>query len=211
MSNIILPEVPSFSATLGRNLGQGFSHGVDKAADIYKRLAFNNSRQKTEKLEEKRRGYEVGLGTLESMRNLIPKLGPLEGIMSPLKSRADRQSYTTYANSLLGILSTIPVRNKKEFEAVKKALSNPWATQNEIESAVNSAEDIMTRHMESLSSDSRQHSKKVQSQKSKIPNLKRVSSGTALNREIVETLRKRSGGNKQKAMQLARELGYDVD
>lgn len=142
--------------------------GLEKSGlprDYLRDIGLQRERQKTEKLEEKRRGYEVGLGTIDAMKGLLPKLGPLEALTSPVQSMSARQSYTTYANSLLGILSTIPVRNQAEFENVKQALSSPWAPQEKIQAAIQSAEDIIKRHMESLGGEEKERPKQTPSTK----------------------------------------------
>lgn len=151
---LMLEAPPSFGRSLARNLGgglgAGFSQGISQSREFAQQMALQKSRQNTEKLEEKRRGYEIGLGTIENMKSLIPKLG-LSGYLNPIERMGAQQSYKSYANSLLGLLSTVPVRNQKEFESVKESLSNPtFATQEQLSAAINAAEDLLKRHMESL-------------------------------------------------------------
>jgi hypothetical protein len=44
--SIILPEVPSFSQKLARNLGGGFSEGLGKSQDLFSRLIENHEQEK---------------------------------------------------------------------------------------------------------------------------------------------------------------------
>lgn len=171
MVNIIQGR-PTFGSLAGQALGRGLQSGVEKGMDFAQQLGLQKSRQKTEKLEEKRRGYEVGLGTIEAMKKLAPKMGVTTGLLGLIpgtEASGIVQEYKTYANSLLGVLSTIPVRNQKEFENVKEALANPRASQTEIESAINSAEDILKRHLHSLdgSSEEREPKSKEKTEKKK--------------------------------------------
>lgn len=119
------------------------------------------------KQQEAKRGYEVGLGTIKDIEGIIDDLGPLNMGFHPFKSMNARQAYTTYANSLLGILSTIPVRNEVEFENIKKTLADPKAPVSKIKSSVAAAKKIITRHYESLGG----QSETQQSQKKERPPL----------------------------------------
>ena len=153
----MLEAAPSFGRSLARNLGQGISSGFDTGSEFVQQMALQKSRQNTEKLEEKRRGYEIGLGTIENMKSLIPQLGP-SGYLNPIERMGAQQSYKSYANSLLGLLATVPVRNQKEFESVKESLSNPtFATQEQLTAAIGAAENILKRHMESLGGEQKRH------------------------------------------------------
>jgi hypothetical protein len=168
----ILPESPSASAQIARGLGGGLGSGlaqsVERSANLANQLKLQEARQKTDKLEEKRRGYEIGLGTIEAMKSLIPDLGTSNALLSYIpgtEASGAAQKYKTYSNSLIGILSTIPVRNQKEFESVKESLASPHASQEQIRRGIEGAEDIISRHLDSLGGE--KHVEKSPGKKSK--------------------------------------------
>lgn len=94
--------------------------------------------------------FKSGLNSVQQMKQLIPDLGTANAlkIKALPANRAAAQKYTTLGNSILGLLTSIPIRNQSEFDTIKHGLSSPYATQAELKAALDAAEDIIRSHIE---------------------------------------------------------------
>lgn len=104
------------------------------------------------KKQEKIAPFQAGLQTIEQMRNLRSKgmIGwgsGLTGIISP-ETRKDRAEYKTLGNSLISLASTIPIRNKQEFETLTGQLNDPSITLDEMDGVLDALERIITQNMQ---------------------------------------------------------------
>lgn len=127
-----------------------------------KELQGLKSQEKTfennQKLQEKIAPFQAGLQTIEQMRNLRQKgnIGfgsKVSGIWDP-ETRKNRAEYETLGNSLISLASTIPIRNKAEFETLTGKLNDPSLTLSEIDGVLDAMERIITQNMQSQQSDS---------------------------------------------------------
>lgn len=95
--------------------------------------------------------FEAGLQTVQQMRNLRKKgnLGRGSSIMGYFggETARDRGEYQTLGNSLISLASTIPIRNKAEFETLTGKLNDPDITDSEAEGVLTAIERIINQNM----------------------------------------------------------------
>lgn len=95
--------------------------------------------------------YEAGLQTVQRMRE-IGKKGHL-GIGSSIQgaflgeARKDRGEYEQLGKSLISLASTIPIRNKVEFETLAHNLYDPSLSDEKREGILNAMEQIISQHL----------------------------------------------------------------
>lgn len=110
---------------------------------------------------------QAGLQTINEMRKLRSKgnLGRLSPIMAlgAGETSKDRGAYQTLGNSLISMASTIPIRNKAEFEILTGKLNDPSITDAEAEGVLDSMEKIIQRSMEAFESEHEELSKSKKS------------------------------------------------
>ena len=79
--------------------------------------------------KKNKKTFENGLKTVEEMERIINtgNIGKGSGFLSPFNKdiRKDRAVYTQLGKSLISLASTIPIRNKVEFETLAEELYNP--------------------------------------------------------------------------------------
>lgn len=105
---------------------------------------------------EKLAPFQAGLETLQQMRELRNKgnIGfgsSFTGVFNP-ETRKDRAAYQTLGNSLISLASTIPIRNKSEFETLTGLLNDPSITLDEMDGVLDSLERIITQNMQQFQS-----------------------------------------------------------
>lgn len=98
---------------------------------------------------EKFAPIQAGLETINQMRNLRQKgnLGFGSGYLGLINAdtRRDRGEYSQLGKSLIQMATTIPIRNKLEFETLAESLYDPDITDAEAEGVLNAMEQILTR------------------------------------------------------------------
>ena len=155
MVNIIQEQrKPSFSSRLGGTLGQGFSQGLGASLqskrEIEKEFARAMMSGKMAKQQEKDQRLKTGLGTIDQMRELLKggNLGFGSGLMGLFSEdkRRDRAQYEQLGRSLIPLVAAgVPIRNQREFEEYSKIITNPGATEAQIEGALNALEGLLSR------------------------------------------------------------------
>lgn len=94
---------------------------------------------------------EAGLKTIGRMRDIRKKgnIGFSSGVRGIYhkRTRKERAEYETLGNSLIGLASTIPIRNKQEFETLTGKLNDPSLTLAEIDGVLEGIERIITQNM----------------------------------------------------------------
>lgn len=107
--------------------------------------------EKTKK-EQEAAPFKAGLETIQEMRKIRQKRNigfgsQFTGIISP-ETRRDRAAYQTLGNSLISLASTIPIRNRAEFETLTGKLNDPSITLSEIDGVLDALENIINRSMQ---------------------------------------------------------------
>jgi len=144
----------SFSSMLGAKLGQGIERGVSQGTNFAQQMNLEKARgrglaQETKQME-KIKSLEMGLGTIDQMREVLKrgKLGrgsALSGFFSG-DVRRDRAEYEQLGRSLIPMVAAgVPIRNQREFEEYKKVLTDPSASEDEIEGALSALESLISR------------------------------------------------------------------
>ena len=145
----------SFGSMLGERLGEGIERGAAQGMNFAQQLGLEKARgrglaQETKQME-KIKSIEMGLGTIDQMRSILKKgnLGrgsAFSGLFSE-DVRRDRAQYEQLGRSLIPLVSTgMRVTNKNEFEEYKKVLTDPSASDAEIEGALDGLQDVLSRN-----------------------------------------------------------------
>ena len=129
-------------------------YGFEKELAAQNLQGKNQEQQQKLNLEanEKIAPFQAGLQTIGQMRQLRNKgnIGfgsSFTGVFSP-ETRKDRAAYETLGNSLISLSSTIPIRNKSEFETLTGKLNDPSITLDEMDGVLDSLERIITQNMQ---------------------------------------------------------------
>lgn len=107
------------------------------------------SKLKGEK-QEKIKTFENALGTIQEMRRLgaTNNLGrSLTGGLFGGQMAKDRGKYEQLGKSLISFASTIPIRNKAEFETLAENLYDPSIPDSKREGILSGMEDIIRKNM----------------------------------------------------------------
>jgi len=96
--------------------------------------------------------FQSALKTIDTMEKIISKgnvgLGSkYKGVFSP-NTREDRAKYQQLGNSLISMASTIPIRNKVEFEQLTGHLNDPDITTDEMKGVLSAMRQIVQQNME---------------------------------------------------------------
>jgi len=100
--------------------------------------------------------YEQGLQILSRQKDLLKSgsLGPIigfgqrkAGATLSKKGREDRAEYEQLGKSLIALSTTIPIRNRLEFETLSNKLMDPTMSQQEIKGTLNALEKIFEGHL----------------------------------------------------------------
>lgn len=101
------------------------------------------SRKERAEYQKETDPINVGLGTLERMKQLRKKgnlgLAAHQGKLYPFggETRKDIGAYEMAGKSLIQMVSTIPIRNRLEFEAMADKLTDPYISDAEAEGLLN--------------------------------------------------------------------------
>lgn len=129
------------------NMRRNLVESVQKSNEFKKEV----TRKKQEKLEP----IQGGLDTLQRMKDLRKKgnLGVTSGFtgMFSEDTRRDRGEYSQLGKSLIQLSTSIPIRNKAEFETLAEKLYDPSITDAEAEGILDGMERILSRSAQSLS------------------------------------------------------------
>jgi hypothetical protein len=122
------------------------------------------------KSQEKIAPFQAALETVSEMRKIRKKnnLGRGSSIMGFFggETAKDRGAYQTLGNSLISMASTIPIRNKTEFETLTGKINDPDITDAEAEGVLASLERIIKQNMQQyMTEDQPQGSQGAQPQK----------------------------------------------
>ena len=139
----ILPEAPSFGTQFARNIGAGFSHGIEKGTDFAQQMGLTQAKKKQEDLSK----FTTGLDTVRKMKDLVSKgnLGRGSGFMGFFGGEVakDRQAFAQLGTSLIPIVAAgVPIRNQREFDQYKKIITDPSATTGEMMGALDALEGL---------------------------------------------------------------------
>ena len=145
---------PSYSSALGQQLGAGVSSGISKGMDFSNQMKLEQSKgrglaQETKQLE-KIKSLELGLGTIGQMREILQRnrLGRGSSLSALFSGevRKDRAEYEQLGRSLIPLVAAgVPIRNQREFDEYKKVLTDPSASDDEIEGALSALEKLLER------------------------------------------------------------------
>ena len=96
--------------------------------------------------------YQGALETIQEMRSIGKKgkLGAGSGVLSSLfggQRAKDYGKYEQLGKSLISFASTIPIRNKAEFETLAKGLFDPSIRDSEREGILDGMEDLIRRSL----------------------------------------------------------------
>lgn len=104
-------------------------------------------KQAQAKQAEKMKPYEMGLNTINRMRELsnVNKIGRGSGILGIAggETAQHKKEYEQLGKSLISLASTIPIRNQKEFETLSKDLYDSSLTQGERNGVLDAMERII--------------------------------------------------------------------
>ena len=117
---------------------------------IQKEIVGKQLQGKGKETEDKLAPFEGALETIQDMRNLTKK-GTV-GLMSGFQTwnpevRKDREKYRTLGNSLISYASSIPIRNRQEFEELTGNLNNPDISIAGLQGTLDAMEAIIKRNM----------------------------------------------------------------
>ncbi len=156
--------------------------------------------QQNIKRQEKIAPLQGAMQTIEDMRGLKNKgnLGrgsQILGMFDP-DVRKDRAEYSQLGKSLISFASSIPIRNKAEFEVLAHDLYDPSKSDDEIEGILNGMEKIIHRSMESeiLGEGEEENAE----------------GSKELDAEAMQKIRRLSNGDKEKAKVIAKKMGYRI-
>lgn len=157
---MLLPAVekqPTFAQLFASQLGSGVGSGLEKRLEYTKQLGLEEAKQKKFAneiaLAQKSQNIQNALGSVEKMRSIRSKgnLGRGSSLLGFFggETARDRGEYEQLGKSLISFASTIPIRNRLEFETLAEKLYDPSITDAESEGVLNSMEKIL---QDSLSS-----------------------------------------------------------
>lgn len=132
-----------------------------------------NQKYKSE-LNKKANPLKTGLKTLQEMKRIVGngRLGVLSsvgGFFSD-KTRQDRAKYSQLGKSLISLASTIPIRNKTEFETLANDLHDPNNTDAYNNGILQAMQEILTRGLQELESgESESNQESLQQTQNKRP------------------------------------------
>jgi hypothetical protein len=155
----ILPEVPSFSTLLARNLGAGVSQGIGQAGDFAQKLLLEKAKAKSLAHEtkhlEKVKMIETGLGTIQQMRSKLQHAGSWTSnpkskwqSLLPGETQKARSELESLGLSLIQLRTAgLRITNQKEFDKLTKTITDPNSSPSEIDGALNGIESILQRSL----------------------------------------------------------------
>lgn len=216
----------------GEKLAKGIGAGLDKGVELYgqhkqgqreneaiKRLTGNDVsglspdlkkefvKNFMKKKEEDTSKFSMGLNTLDAMEALKNKgnIGRGTGITRLFGGDAARDAaeYEQLGKSLIPIVAAgVPVRNQKEFEEYKKVLVDASSSDAEKEGAINGLRHILK---------SKLGMKGYEEESDEMePSSSKVKPGTKLTSDKAKAILKKTGGDKAKARQVAKKMGYTL-
>lgn len=162
------------------------------------------------KQQEKTNALNVGLKTIQEMRNLKEsgylgtKLNPsnLLGLATE-KGRSTRAEYETLGRSLIPLVAAnVAIRNQKEFDEYRKIITDPSSTEASIEGALNGLEKLLISQL--------QESESGFMESLNRPSKSEEKSQGKLSKEKAQEILKKAGNDKAKARRLALEMGYEL-
>lgn len=144
----------SFGSLFGRGLGQGVSQGFAQSIQNKQQEQSEERKflhdillQKAKKKQEDVGSFEQGLGTIQSMRDIISKKNvgrgsSFTGLFGGETAR-DRAELSQLGTSLIPLVAAgVPIRNQKEFEQYKKIITDPSSLISEMEGALDGLQRI---------------------------------------------------------------------
>ncbi len=151
------------------------------------------------KKQEKIIPLQGAMQTIEDMRSIKNKgnLGRGSSVLGMFNEdvRKDRSEYSQLGKSLISFASTIPIRNKSEFEVLAHDLYDPSKSEAEIDGILNAMEKIIHRSMESEISDEEEESEEGIKE---------------LDADAMQKIRRLANGDKEKAKKIAKKMGYRI-
>lgn len=186
-----------------RDLGK-FHQDVELQNLRHKHAQELASSKKKEELNTKRQEkllpLQGALQSLEDMRSIKKKgnLGRGSGITGLFSEdvRRDRAEYSQLGKSLIQFASSIPIRNKAEFEVLAEDLYDPSKSEAEIDGILNGMEKIIHRSMEAVDSNDMEEDEFQEPKE--------------LDVEAMQKIRQLSGGDKERAKKIAKKMGYRI-
>ena len=111
---------------------------------------------KAQKQLEKENALQLGLGTINKMRELMSSVGgwtssPLTKLKSlvPGETQKQRAELESLGRSLIPLVAAgVPVRNQREFDEYRKIITDPSSSPSQLEGALNGLEDLFGRSLE---------------------------------------------------------------
>lgn len=120
-----------------------------KAQEDLVREKLEAKNQPSEKQQAQDEAFDVGLGTIDRMREIRKKgnLGLGSGVKKYLggETAKDFGEYEQLGKSLIQLSTMIPIRNRQEFEALAHNLYDPTITDKQAEGVLNALEGFISR------------------------------------------------------------------
>jgi hypothetical protein len=152
------------------------------------------------KKQEKILPLQGAMQTIEDMRSIKNKgnLGRGSSVLGMFNEdvRKDRSEYSQLGKSLISFASTIPIRNKAEFEVLAHDLYDPSKSEGEIDGILNAMEKIIHRSMESEAL-GKEEEEGQEGEKE-------------LDADAMQKIRRLANGDKEKAKKIAKKMGYRI-
>lgn len=126
----------------------------------------------------------------------------------------DRGEFEKLGQSLIPVVASgVTIRNQKEFDEYKKVITDPNARIPTIAGALKGLSSMVSNQLDIFEpSRTRNGEKTSKKGKKEETRFKKVKKGTLLNDEaLVSRLLKHADGDAEKAMELAKKLGYTVE
>ena len=168
-----------------------------------------------QKAVEKQEGLQHASNILSRQRELLQSghLGPKVGIIGTgrkagstfsKQGQSARAEYEQLGKSLISYATNIPIRNRLEFETLAHKLFDPTMTQEEIDGTLKSMERIVNQQIK------KPEGEEIDVTEAEQVSLQPVQPGTKLTDKTVIAQIAGKAKNKQEAMRMARQLGYDI-
>ena len=117
-------------------------------SEIQQEIARSHLNVNVMKQQEKQNNIQMGLETIDKMRQLIPSAGPtnfIQGLFGG-ETTKNRAELETLGRSLIPLVAAgVPIRNQREFDEYRKIITNPNSRQSELEGALNGLQGLFER------------------------------------------------------------------
>lgn len=153
----MLSRPPSFGEQFAKSLTGGLSSGYESGQKFKQQLDLAKQKQQLVQKENENAKFSLGLQTLDQMKELITKgnIGTSLGIGAlgnPFRNLGetgrDRENFTQLGRSLIPLVAAgVPIRNQREFDEYKKTITNPDATPEQLEGAIDGLQNIFTNKL----------------------------------------------------------------